>query len=163
MDPSKPYVNWRSLEATKGKIQTTAFTPLKFNSKRPLKMDGWKTTFLLGWRIFKGYVKLPWSNSINHHRLKSNLQVNMTVNCSTHVMCHVFHAFHFKHRLLSATSKLRFGRCLAKPARSGSISTVLKRILDSRCSCETTSKSRNYCVLTLLIYRFPEMMTHLDS
>ena len=24
----------------------------------PLKNDGWKTTFLLGWYIFRGYVKL---------------------------------------------------------------------------------------------------------
>ena len=30
----------------------------KFNSS-PLKNDGWKTTFLLGWYIFRGYVKLP--------------------------------------------------------------------------------------------------------
>ena len=29
----------------------------KFNS--PLRNDGWKTTFLLGWYIFRGYVKLP--------------------------------------------------------------------------------------------------------
>ena len=34
------------------------FTPWKFNSS-PLKNDGWKTTFLLGWYIFRGYVKLP--------------------------------------------------------------------------------------------------------
>ena len=33
-------------------------TPPKFNSA-PLKDDGWKTTFLLGWYIFKGYIKLP--------------------------------------------------------------------------------------------------------
>ena len=33
-------------------------TPPKFNSS-PLKNDGWKTTFLLGWYIFSGYVKLP--------------------------------------------------------------------------------------------------------
>ena len=33
------------------------FPSLKFNSL-PLKNDGWKTTFLLGWYIFSGYVKL---------------------------------------------------------------------------------------------------------
>ena len=32
--------------------------PPKFNSL-PLKNDGWKITFLLGWLIFRGYVKLP--------------------------------------------------------------------------------------------------------
>ena len=32
-------------------------TPWKFNSL-PLKNGGWKTTFLLGWSIFRGYVKL---------------------------------------------------------------------------------------------------------
>ena len=37
------------------------FTPSKFNSS-PLKNDGWKITFLLGWLIFRGYVKLPGSN-----------------------------------------------------------------------------------------------------
>ena len=31
--------------------------PPKFNSS-PLKNDGWKTTFLLGWYIFRGYIKL---------------------------------------------------------------------------------------------------------
>ena len=32
-------------------------TPWKFNSS-PLKMDGWKMSFLLGFPIFRGYVKL---------------------------------------------------------------------------------------------------------
>ena len=32
------------------------FTPWKFNSS-PLKMDGWKMSFLLGFPIFRGYVK----------------------------------------------------------------------------------------------------------
>ena len=36
-------------------------TPPKFASL-PLKNDGWKITFLLGWFIFRGYVKLPGSN-----------------------------------------------------------------------------------------------------
>ena len=26
------------------------------NNSSPLKMDGWNTTFLLGWPIFRGYV-----------------------------------------------------------------------------------------------------------
>ena len=26
---------------------------------QPLKNDGWKTSVLLGWYIFRGYVKLP--------------------------------------------------------------------------------------------------------
>ena len=30
----------------------------------PLKNDGWKTTLLLGWYIFRGYVKLPGGNCI---------------------------------------------------------------------------------------------------
>jgi len=29
------------------------------NSIWPLKNDGWKTTFLLRWYIFRGHVKLP--------------------------------------------------------------------------------------------------------
>ena len=33
-------------------------TPPKFNSL-PLRNDGWKATLLLGWYIFRGYVKLP--------------------------------------------------------------------------------------------------------
>ncbi len=36
-------------------------TPRKFNSS-PLKNDAWKITFLLGWLIFSGYVKLPGGN-----------------------------------------------------------------------------------------------------
>ena len=32
----------------------------------PLKNDGWKTTFLLGWYIFRGYVKLPGSKSMGN-------------------------------------------------------------------------------------------------
>ena len=32
-------------------------TPWKFNSS-PLKMDGWKMSFLLGFPIFRGYVEL---------------------------------------------------------------------------------------------------------
>ena len=40
----------------------SAGTPPKFNSEqKPLKNDGWKITFLLGWLIFRGYVKLPGS------------------------------------------------------------------------------------------------------
>ena len=36
-------------------------TPLKFNSS-PLKNGGWKTTFLLGRSLFRGYVKLREGN-----------------------------------------------------------------------------------------------------
>jgi len=35
--------------------------PPKFNSL-PLKNDGWKTTFLLGRPIFRGYGKFPGCN-----------------------------------------------------------------------------------------------------
>ena len=35
-------------------------TPPKFNMS-PLENNGWNTSFLLGWPIFRGYVKLPGS------------------------------------------------------------------------------------------------------
>ena len=40
--------------------------PPKFNSS-PLKMDGWKTIFLLEWPIFRGYDKLQlgWAYAIS--------------------------------------------------------------------------------------------------
>ena len=38
----------------------THYTPEVFPSS-PLKNDGWKICFLLGWSIFRGYVKLPGS------------------------------------------------------------------------------------------------------
>ena len=33
--------------------------PSRSLTAQPLRNDGWKTTFLLGWYIFRGYVKLP--------------------------------------------------------------------------------------------------------
>ena len=66
-------------------------------------------------------------NLQKHHpdyHSESHLQVNMTVNCSTHVMCHVFHVFHVKHRLLSAEANSDLEDVWPNLARSGSISTV---------------------------------------
>ena len=41
----------------KNKVHTRSLTA------RPCKNDGWKITFLLGWLIFRGYVKLPGSKN----------------------------------------------------------------------------------------------------
>jgi len=48
-------LEWEIHEAMEGKN-----TLPKFNSS-PLKKDGWNPTFLLGWYIFRGYVKFPGS------------------------------------------------------------------------------------------------------
>ena len=45
-------------------------TPWKFNSS-PMKMDGWKMSFLLGFLIFRGYVKLQggkWLSNVKWHK-----------------------------------------------------------------------------------------------
>ena len=51
------YLHWPCCDML---CKTFNFTPPEFNSS-PLKDDGWKITFLLGWLIFRGYVKLPGS------------------------------------------------------------------------------------------------------
>jgi len=45
-------------------------TPWKFNSS-PLKMDGWKMSFLLGFPIFRGYVKL-WGGTLPKNSIASS-------------------------------------------------------------------------------------------
>ena len=37
---------------------------VRYTHSSSLKNDGWKITFLLGWLLFRGYVKLPRSTHI---------------------------------------------------------------------------------------------------
>ena len=51
--PSNFGVPW--LDPTKG-AGSWQIPSLKLTASLPLKMDGWNTTFLLGWPIFRCYV-----------------------------------------------------------------------------------------------------------
>jgi len=55
-EPKMPHPDGALLLDGGGQIQGLPSRSLTFS---PLKNDGWKTTFLLGWYIFRGYVKLP--------------------------------------------------------------------------------------------------------
>ena len=69
------------------KTRLNVLYTLPETNSSPLKMDGWNTTFLLGWPIFRGYV------SFREGRVVIVILMVLTEECRIYWTCLVWELF----------------------------------------------------------------------